>query len=89
MGEYPTGREAVAPANIVASEDNMSFEGARRLGRTISNYWKARGFSGVEVVVEQLPFIQRYKTVDGVRVAHETEKLYGVRSNLTNGLPRG
>ncbi len=87
MGEYPNGREYVGPIDIVAAQDNMTLDGAKRLGRTIMNYWRERGFAGVEVTVEQLPFVQRYKTVGGERIAHETEKLYAVRSNLVNGLP--
>jgi hypothetical protein len=54
--------------------DNLSGPGAQRLCQVIKRYWSAAGFSSVETEI--------------VSCTGTGEKpVYGVRSNLKNGLP--
>jgi hypothetical protein len=54
--------------------DNLSAPGAQRLSEMIRGYWSAAGFSSVETEI--------------VSCTGTGEKpVYGVRSNLKNGLP--
>lgn len=87
MRNYPTGKDYVGPVDIVAAQDNLTFEGARRLGRTILTYWRQRGFDTVETFVEQLPAKRTSRRVGDQLIPCEPEKLFTVKSNLVNGLP--
>lgn len=61
--------------------NHLSPSGAETLALRLKNYWAERGYA-VDTWIEQT-------VTDDVPACAGTAKMYGVRTNMVNGAPRG
>jgi len=67
------------PEQTPYTYDTLTLAGAKRLARTITDYWTNRGYRGISTWIE--PITIPLKKTEG------TERIYAVRTNCINGVP--